>query len=221
MPLLIGATYLFKANIQNVYREVNGAAVRLNSFIQSRLTGMKIIQIFNQEETQYKKFQLPTESHKKVNNKSNLYYSIYFPSLEIMRSIGISLLIWYGAKGILQEIITLGKLIAFIMYIKMFFRPASHLAEHFNTLQVGLVSSSKIIEVLDNNKTVSNNGTCQPKHMLGKVRFENVGFGYTEQGLVLKNIFFDIPAKQSLAIVGATEAEKSTIINLLERFYEP
>jgi ATP-binding cassette subfamily B protein len=221
VPLLLVGTYLFKKKISRAYREVNDMAVKLTSFIQSRLTGISIIQIFNREATELANFKALNEAYRKANDKSNKYYSMYYPSLEIMRAIGISLLIWHGAKGVISEVTTLGGLTAFLMYIKMFFRPAAHLAEHFNTLQMGLVSSSRIMELLDNKEVVNNTGTYQPQHIQGHISFKSVWFAYKEQDYILKDLTFELAANKSLAIVGATGAGKTTIINLLERFYEP
>ena len=200
VPLLLAVTYIFKEKTKRAYREVNDVVVKA---------------------AELDKFKTLNEDYRKANDKSNRYYSLYFPSLEIMRSIGISLLIWHGAKGVIQEITTLGSLTAFLMYIKMFFRPVSHLAEHFNTLQMGLVSSGRIMELLDNNEFVDNSGRYAPEQVQGSVAFEEVWFAYEGQDYTLKGISFDLSARKSLAIVGATGAGKSTIINLLERFYEP
>ncbi|MHB9147261.1 MAG: ABC transporter ATP-binding protein [Candidatus Amoebophilus sp.] len=221
VPLLIAGTYLFKKKIARAYKEVNDVAVKLNSFIQSRITGISIIQIFNREDAELINFKMLNEAYRNANDKSNKYYSLYYPSLEIMRAIGMSLLIWYGAKGVINQVTTLGSLTAFLMYIKMFFRPVSHLAEHFNTLQMGLVSSSRIMELLDNQEIVKNTGTYQPQHIQGNISFKGVWFAYKGQDYILKDLTFEVAAYKSLAIVGATGAGKSTTINLLERFYEP
>lgn len=221
VPLLFASSYIFKEKIKRAYREVNDVLVKLNSFVQSRLTGMSIIQIFNRETTEFDKFKVLNEAYRKANDKSNKYYSLYFPSLEVMRSIAISLLIWHGAKGVLEGVTTLGSLTAFIMYIKMFFRPVSHLAEHFNTLQMGLISIGRIMELLDTDELEKNDGTYQPSRVEGSVSFEGVWFAYQDENYVLKDITFGLSANKSLAIVGATGSGKTTIINLLERFYEP
>ena len=220
LPLLFISTYLFKEKLKDAYKEVRDAVAKLNSFVQSRATGMSIVQIFNREEQEFAKFSALNETHRKAHNKSILYYSLYFPSLEIMRTIGISLLIWYGAQGVIQGQVTLGKLTAFLMYLKMSFRPLYHLAERFNTLQMGIVSTDRITKLLENNEQVENKGTYQPERLKGEVAFENIFFAYEEEDYVLKGISFHIQAKQSLAIVGATGAGKSTVINLLKRFYE-
>ncbi len=221
VPLMLLATYLFKEKIKYVYRAIADAAMRLNTFVQSRLTGMRIIQIFNQEAAELKKFQDLTHVYRQAHDQSNKYYSLYFPTLELIRSVGIGALIYYGARDVVGGKITLGSLTAFLMYIKMLFKPISHLAEHFNTLQMGLVSADRIMELLDTQAVVPNHATYQPQQVQGHVSFEGVWFAYERTDYILKNISFELPAKRSLAIVGATGAGKSTIINLLERFYEP
>ncbi|MEM7055579.1 MAG: ABC transporter ATP-binding protein [Bacteroidota bacterium] len=220
LPLLFASTYLFKEKLKDAYKKVRDAVSKLNSFVQSRVTGMNIIHIFNREEQEFSNFSTLNETHRKAHNKSVLYYSCYFPSLEIMGAIGTSLLVWYGARGVVQGQVTLGKLTAFLMYLKMFFRPLYQLADRFNTLQMGIVSTDRIIKLLENNEQVENRGTYRPERLQGAVAFENICFAYEKGDYVLKDISFHIQAKQSLAIVGATGAGKSTIINLLERFYD-
>jgi ATP-binding cassette subfamily B protein len=221
LPLLFISTYFFKKYLKLAYKEVRDAVSKLNSFVQSHVTGMSIIQIYNREKTEEAKFVSLNEAHRKANNQSVLYYSLYTPSLEIMRAIGISLLVWYGARGVIQGYITLGKLTAFLMYLKMFFRPLYHLAERFNILQMGIVSAERIIKLLENKEKIDNKGLFQPKRLQGSVAFHHVWFAYENKDYILKNINFHIQAQQSLAIVGATGAGKSTIINLLERFHDP
>jgi ATP-binding cassette subfamily B multidrug efflux pump len=221
LPLLVMATYLFKEKIKVVYKQVRDAVSKLNAFVQTHVTSMSIIQIYNREKLELAKFMELNEAHKQANNKSVLYYSLYMPSLEIMRAIGISLLVWYGARGVTQGYVSLGTLTAFLMYLKMFFRPLYHLAERFNTLQMGMVSAERIIKLLENQEKVVNKGIYRPKRLQGEVVFQDVWFGYEEGNYVLKHVNFHIPAQQSLAIVGATGAGKSTIINLLARFHDP
>jgi ATP-binding cassette subfamily B multidrug efflux pump len=221
LPLLFIIIYLFKEQLKVAYKEVRDAVSKLNSFVQSRVTGMSVIQIYNREEAEFNKFMDLNEFHRQANDKSVFYYSLYIPSLEIIQAIGISLLVWYGARGVIQGHITLGQLTAFLMYLRMFFRPLYHLAERFNTLQMGLVGAERIINLLETQEKVENKGTYRPERLQGKVVFNDVWFAYENEAYVLKNINFYLPAQQSLAIVGATGAGKSTIINLLERFHDP
>lgn len=221
LPLLFLSTHLFKEKLKDAIQEVRDVVTKLNAFVQSRVTGMSIIQTFSREAQESENFKALNEMHRKASNKSALYYAFYFPALEIIRAIGISLLIWYGTRGVIQEHVTLGKLTAFLMYLKMFFRPLYHLAERFNTLQMGIVSTDKIVKLLENKEQVENKGTYRPERLGGEVAFDHVWFAYAGKDYVLKDVTFHIQAQQSLAIVGATGAGKSTIINLLERFYDP
>lgn len=222
-PLMLLATYVFKEKVKVSFDRVRTAVSNLNSFVQEHVTGMNIVQIFNSEKTELKKFNAINEEHKKANIRSVLYYSIYFPVAEIISAAGIGLLIWYGAKAALHEEVTgvsLGMLIAFIMYIQLFFRPIRQIADRFNTLQLGIVSTSRIITLLDNNSFVADNGTYAPDEFDGEVKFERVWFAYNDENYVLKDISFDVKPGQTVAIVGATGAGKSSIINLLSRLYE-
>lgn len=223
LPILLLSTYIFKEKIKVAFNEVRNAVSNLNSFVQEHITGMSIVQIFGSEHREYEKFKEINLEHKKSNLKSVLYYSVYFPVAEIISAAGIGLLVWYGAKGVLHEAvtgITMGKLIAFIMYIQMFFRPIRMIADRFNTLQLGIVSSSRILKLLDNDEHIPNNGSHAPDHMEGAVEFDKVWFAYNENEYVLKNISFNVKPGETLALVGATGAGKSSIINLLNRFYD-
>ena len=222
LPILLFATYVFKEKVKIAFNSVRNAVANLNSFVQEHVTGMSIVQIFNSEKTEYEKFKKINEEHKKANIKSILYYSIYFPVADIVSAAGIALLIWYGASSALNPSetgITLGMLMAFIMYIQMFFRPIRQLADRFNTLQMGVVSTSRIINLLDNNDFIGDEGDYIPDKFQGKVSFENVWFAYNDDEYVLKDISFSVNPGETVALVGATGAGKSSIINLLTRLY--
>ena len=220
LPLLIISTYVFKEKIKSAFNEVRNAVANLNSFVQEHITGMSIVQIFNSEEREFNKFKKINDEHKKANLRSVLYYSVYYPVAEVIQAIGIGLLVWYGAKGVIGEFTTIGVLIAFIMYIQMFFRPIRMIADRFNTLQLGIVSTSRIIKLLDSKDHIADNGNIIPDHFKGEVEFKNVWFAYEEENYVLKNISFSARHGESIALVGATGAGKSSVINLLSRFYE-
>lgn len=223
LPLLLISTYIFKEKIKVAFNDVRNAVANLNTFVQEHITGMNVVQIFASEKREYEKFKAINEEHKQANLRSVLYYSIYFPVAEIIAAAGIGLLVWYGAKGAInveETGITLGKLIAFIMYIQMFFRPIRMIADRYNTLQMGIVSSSRIINLLDNDEHIQNIGTKQPDHIKGEVKFDHVWFAYNGEEYVLKDVTFEVKAGQTIALVGATGAGKSSIINLLNRFYE-
>ncbi len=223
LPLLLISTYVFKEKIKVAFNEVRNAVANLNTFVQEHLTGMNIVQIFGSEKREFEKFKEINEEHKQSNLRSVLYYSIYYPVAEIIAAAGIGLLVWYGAKGIIhyeETGITIGKLIAFIMYIQMFFRPIRMIADRYNTLQMGIVSSSRIMNLLDEKEHVQEHGKYIPAHIQGDVKFDHVWFAYNEPDYVLKDINLHIRPGETVALVGATGAGKSSIINLLNRFYE-
>ncbi len=224
IPLLLISTYIFKEKIKVAFNDVRNAVSNLNTFVQEHITGMNIVQIFGSEKREFEKFREINEEHKQANMRSVLYYSVYFPVAEIIAAAGIGLLVWYGAKGIIhfeQTGITIGKLIAFIMYIQMFFRPIRMIADRYNTLQMGIVSTSRILNLLDDEEFVQKNGTHKPAdHIQGEVEFDQVWFAYNNEDYVLKDISLQIRQGETIALVGATGAGKSSIINLLNRFYE-
>jgi ATP-binding cassette subfamily B protein len=223
IPLLLISTYIFKEKIKVAFNDVRNAVANLNTFVQEHITGMNIVQIFGSEDTEYEKFKAINDEHKQANMRSVLYYSVYYPVAEIIAAAGIGLLVWYGAKGVVnfaETGITIGKLIAFIMYIQMFFRPIRMIADRYNTLQMGIVSSSRILNLLEADEHVQRNGTSKADHIQGRVTFDHVWFAYNEGEYVLKDINLDIKPGETIALVGATGAGKSSIINLLNRFYE-
>lgn len=220
LPLLIIATYVFKEKIKVSFNQVRTAVSNLNSFVQEHVTGMNIVQIFNSEKREFGKFREINQEHKKANLRSVMYYSIYFPVAEVIQAAGIGLIVWYGSGRVIQEELTLGILIAFIMYLQMFFRPIRMIADRFNTLQMGIVSSNRILNLLDSKEHIPNEGTYKPETLQGEVTFEKVWFAYNDEDYVLKDISFEVKKGEVMALVGATGAGKSSIINLLNRFYE-
>ncbi|WP_436517998.1 ABC transporter ATP-binding protein [Ekhidna sp. To15] len=220
LPLLILATYIFKEKIKVAFKEVRAAVSNLNSFVQEHITGMNIVQIFNSEKREFEKFKEINKEHRKANINSVLYYAIYFPVSEVIQAAGIGLIVWYGGGQLVQGNVEFGMLIAFILYLQMFFRPIRMIADRFNTLQMGIVSSNRILDLLDNNDHIQDNGSFEPERVNGDVKFENVSFAYVEKDYVLKDISFEVNQGDTIALVGATGAGKSSVINLLSRFYE-
>ena len=221
LPLLIFSTYVFKEKIKVTFNEVRNAVSNLNSFVQEHVTGMNIVQIFNAEKREMDKFKEINREHEKAHIRSVLYYSIYFPVAEIIQAIAIGMAVWYGAREILVDAsVGPGVIIAFIMYIQMFFRPIRMIADRFNTLQMGIVSSNRIFDLLDNDEHMADEGEYAPEEIKGKVEFKNVWFAYNEEEYVLKDISFKVKEGETIALVGATGAGKSSVINLLSRFYE-
>ena len=183
--------------------------------------GMTLVQIFGREQHELDRFKALNKKHRDASIQSVWYYSFYFPLLSIINALGLSLLIGWGARDIMQGTVTLGQLVAFMMYANLLYRPLHLIADRFNTLQMGIVSMARIAQLLSNGKQVSDRGTHAPEHIRGDIAFQRVWFAYKDEHYVLKDLSFQIQAQQSLAIVGATGAGKSTIINLIERIYEP
>ena len=220
IPPLLFSTYVFKEKVKGSFQDVRTAVAKLNSFVQEHLTGMNVVQIFNNEEREFRKFEAINKEHTDANIRSVLYYSIYFPVAEVLGAVGVGLLVWYAAQGQIEGSISKGALIAFIMYNALFFRPIRQIADRFNTLQLGLVSTERLLKLLDNQDLVAPSGTFAPAELRGDVEFKNVKFAYNEPDWVLKDISFRVQPGQTIAFVGATGAGKTSIINLLSRFYD-
>jgi ATP-binding cassette subfamily B protein len=220
LPLMLISTYVFKEKIKITFNDVRNAVSNLNSFLQEHITGMNIIQIFNREDREFQKFQDINKEHARAHIRSVLYYSIYFPVAEIIQAIGIGLVVWYGAVGVLGMELQIGVLISFIMYLQLFFRPIRMIADRFNTLQMGVVSSSRIFKLLDSKEHIDNEGDFAPERVKGHIEFNQVSFAYVDEDYVLKDISFEVKPGETIALVGATGAGKSSIINLISRFYE-
>ena len=223
IPFMLLATYIFKEKIKVAFNEVRNAVANLNTFVQEHISGMNIVQLFAAEDREYSKFKAINKEHLDSNLKSVLYYSVYYPVAEIISAMGIGMLVWYGARGAMDpEVtgITIGTLTAFIMYIQMFFRPIRMIADRYNTLQMGIVSSSRIINLLDSDEYVMKEGTNRPRSITGEVKFNDVWFAYNEPEYVLKGIDLAIRPGETVALVGSTGAGKSTVVNLLNRFYD-
>lgn len=220
LPILIYATKLFQVAIKATFQDVRNQVANLNGFVQERVTGMKIVQLFNRERIEHKNFKEINNKHKKAHIKTVWYYSIFFPIAEILSSIAIGLIVWYGGMQILEKITTVGAVIAFIKMSQMLFRPLRQIADKFNQLQMGIVAGERVFKVLDTESFISKTGTVKAKDIQGDIAFNNVRFSYIEGEEVLKGISFKVEKGQTVAIVGATGAGKSTIINLINRFYE-
>src|SRR5690606_29278532 len=220
MPLMIWATYIFKEAMKSAFIDVRTWVSNLNTFLQEHISGMAIIQYFSREEQETKKFDEINAKHRDANIRANWYFSIFFPVLEIIMAISTGLLVWYGSKQILGNTISPGVVVAFLMYINMIFRPIRELIDRFNTLQMGMVSAERIFDVLDTNEFTPNKGTLQPEKIAGAIAFDGVWFAYNEEKWVLKDVNFKVNPGETLALVGATGAGKSSTINILSRFYE-
>ena len=219
LPLIVYATYVFKTKVKKAYQVVRTQIARMNAFLQERITGMRIVQIFNAEKQEMEKFKKINREYTQANLNSILYYAIFFPVVEIISAASLGLMVWWGARGVLSGDVTLGALIAFPIYLNMLFRPMRMLADKFNTLQMGLVAADRIFNVLDNTSVIPESGDIIKEKINGEVKFEDVYFSYDGETDVIKGLSFDIKAGASMAIVGSTGSGKTTIINILNRFY--
>ena len=219
VPFMLVSTYVFKEKVKKSFNEVRNAVSNLNTFVQEHITGMSIVQIFNSEKIEFEKFHQINTKHRDENIKSIMYYSIYYPVAEVIAALGIGLVVWFGAKQMLNDQVTYGTVTAFIMFVNIFFRPIRMIADRMNTLQMGIVSTDRILKLLDSDDYTANDGH-RKANLKGDVSFSDVWFAYNDENYVLKNISFNVNRGETVAFVGATGAGKSSIINLLSRFYD-
>jgi ATP-binding cassette, subfamily B, multidrug efflux pump len=220
MPFMILASYIFKEKVKISYQKVRTQIANMNAFLQERITGMKTVQIFNAEENQKNVFKKINHSYTSANLDSVFYYAVFFPVVELVSAVSLALMIWLGAKGFLQDHVSLGALVAFPLYLNLLFRPIRFMADKFNTMQMGLVAAERVFKILDSKDFIPDEGTISPKKLDGKIAFSNVYFSYDDKNDVLKDINFTLSPGQTLALVGSTGSGKSTIINILSRFYD-
>lgn len=222
MPILVYATRIFQMKMKGAFEEVRAQVANLNTFVQERVTGMRIVQLFNREDIEYEKFKEINKKHNDAWQKNILYNSIFFPIADTISSLTMGFVIWYGGINILNgdNMTTFGDLFAYTMFISMLFNPLRQIADKFNEMQMGIVASDRVFELLDMEGLPQQSGTVQAGHFRGELGFENVRFSYIENEEVIKGISLKVNAGETIAIVGATGAGKSTIINLLNRFYE-
>ena len=221
LPIVLIATKIFQRYMKKAFEEVRNEVSNLNSFVQERVTGMKILQLFTREKTEYKNFKIINERHKKGWLKTVWYNSIFFPIAEVLSSLTLGLVVWYGGlNAVFDQTVTLGDLTAFVMMIPMIFRPLYQIANKFNTLQMGMVAADRVFKVLDTTSNIEDSGKQVVSNFKGDITFNNVHFSYVKNEEVLKGLSFNVKAGTTVAIVGATGAGKSTIINLLNRFYD-
>ncbi len=221
LPVLIYGTFLFRKKVRESYRDVRFHLARLNSYMQEHVTGMSVVQIFRKEKNELKRFSDINADHRDANIKSIFYYAIFFPSVELLSSIAIALIVWYGGGEVIQKNIGIGDLFAFIQFTEMFFRPIRDLSEKYNIMQTAMASSERIFKLLDNQTFIKNpENPVKLKDVQGGISFKDVWFAYDDDNYVLKNINFTINPGEVAAIVGHTGAGKSTLINILTRFYD-
>lgn len=221
LPIVLIATKIFQKHMKKAFEEVRNEVSNLNSFVQERLTGMKIVQLFVRETIEYQRFKEINERHKKGWIKTVWYNSVFFPIAELLSSITLGTVIWLGGLNVIfEQTATVGDLAAFIMMVPMIFRPLHQIANKFNTLQMGMVAADRVFKILDTKSNVEDHGTKTLTIFKGEIEFKNVHFSYVEHEPVLKNVSFSVAPGQTVALVGSTGAGKTTIINLLNRFYD-
>lgn len=219
LPILVLATYVFKEKVKVAFNKVRNELSEMNSFVQERISGIKIVQMFYAEKQEFDKFKKINKRYTDANLNTVFYYSIFFPFVELIYAFSLALMVWIGTKNVFSGYVTYGELVAFPIYLNMLYRPIRLLADRINTLQMGLVASERVFRVLDTDAKIEDSGTAQPD-VEGKIEFDQVSFAYVEDDEVLKDINFTIEPGETLAIVGATGSGKSTIINLLTRLYQ-
>lgn len=222
LPFILFATRQFQKSMKVAFKEVRAEVSNLNSFVQERLTGMKIVQLFNREKIEYENFVKINEKHKKAWLKTVWYNSIFFPIAELSTSITVGLIVWYGGLNVVLEdsSVTLGTIFLFIQLSQMLFRPLRQIADKFNTLQMGMVAANRVFKIIDTKSQISNNGNLNGNLITGDIEFKNVIFSYVENEKVLKDVSFKVKSGEKVAIVGSTGSGKTTIVNLLSRFYD-
>ncbi|WP_374548968.1 ABC transporter ATP-binding protein [Flavobacterium sp.] len=222
MPILVYVTRIFQKKMQVAFEEVRTQVANMNTFVQERVTGMKIVQLFNREEIEYQKFKEINQKHNDAWIKTILYNSIFFPIADIISSFTLGAVVIYGGFQIIDgdKFTTFGDLFSYTMFIGMLFNPLRQIADKFNEMQMGMIAANRVFDILDSESDVQNGGNTEAKHFKGDIVFDRVHFGYIDNEPVIKGIDFKVKAGETIAIVGATGAGKSTIINLLNRFYE-
>jgi len=220
IPLLFLATYIFKNAIKKSFQDVREQVSRLNTFVQEHITGMSVVQLFNREDVEMETFSKINKKHRNAHIETVWAYSVFFPVVEILSALSIALIVWYGFKEVALGYATAGEIFSFTLFVYMLYRPIRQLADRFNTLQMGMVSSERVFKVLDTESIILDTGIKGTSKLKGDIEFKNVSFAYNDEDWVLKNISFNINKGETLALVGATGAGKSSIINLLGRYYE-
>lgn len=224
IPFLLIAAYIFKEKVRVSFQDVRQQVTRLNAFVQEHITGMQIVQIFNREKTEEKRFEKINALHRDANIRGVMYYSVFFPVVEILTAIAIGLIVWYGVNTVIRSIsdgspAEFGTIVTFIMYVNMFFRPVRQIADRFNAMQMGIVAGERVFKLIDAEEDLEESGTLKPD-IQGNISFDKVWFAYQNEEWVLKDLSFSVKEGKTLALVGETGAGKSSIVNLISRFYE-
>lgn len=224
VPFLLIAAYIFKEKVRVSFQEVRREVQSLNAFVQEHITGMQIVQLFNREKVEEKRFRKINERHRDANIRSVLYYAVFFPVVEILTAISIGLIVWYGVNTVIRSTAggaeaEFGTIVQFIMYVNMFFRPVRQIADRFNAMQMGIVAGERVFNLIDAEENLEESGKIT-QDIKGDISFNQVWFAYQEEEWVLKDLNLHVDSGKTLALVGATGAGKSSIVNLISRFYE-
>jgi len=226
LPLIALVAQWFRRNVRESYRIVRGWIAKINAFLQENITGMSTVQLFRREALNFARFDDIDRKHRDANIESIFYYAVFYPAIEAISALASALIIWYGGASVMSGTLTLGALAAFLQYSQRFFRPISDMSEKFNVLQGAMASSERIFALLDTPVEVRSPESVRlkpdtaPATLAGAIAFENVSFAYVPGEPVLKNVSFRVEPGQRVALVGATGSGKTTIVNLLLRFYD-
>lgn len=227
LPFLFIATYIFKEKVRQSFTDVRTQVAKLNAFVQEHITGMQVVQIFNREQVEYQKFKEINKRHQDANIKSVLYYSVYFPVVDIITAAAVGLIVWFGMNSIIAKgidgsaaVASFGTVVSFILYINMFFRPVRQLADRFNSMQMGIVAADRVFKLIDAKQDLEAGGETSVTQLQGNIAFKNVDFAYNPGEPVLRNLSFRLDSGKTLAIVGPTGAGKSSVINLISGLYD-
>ncbi len=220
IPILMWATNIFKNVIRSSFQMVRDKVSDLNAFVQEHIQGMNIVQVFGQEKQEFEKFKEINQGHRAAHIRSVWAYSVFFPVVEMLAAASLAILVWWGTRGVLNDVVTLGDLITYILFIGMLYRPIRMLADRFNVLQMGMVGCERVFRVMDTEANIPNTGSFSPDKIKGDLSFQNLRFAYNEPEWVLQGINFEVKAGEMIAIVGSTGSGKSSLINVLSRSYE-
>ncbi len=222
LPVIVYVTFVFKRKVRVVYEEVRTQMARLNAFLQEHITGISTIQLFSREDVEFKKHSEINSAHRNANIRSVYYYSVFYPTIEILSSVAMGMIIWFSTDRMLEGTLTVGVIVSFVQYVNQFFRPLQDLSEKYNLIQTAVTSAERIFNLLDEDSYIPEPKKPQAlTNLKGAIHFNNVWFAYQDKNWILKDISFDVTPGQTIAIVGSTGSGKTSIINLLSKFYEP
>ena len=220
VPVLLFAANRFRKGIRDTFQDVRNQVAKLNAFLQERITGMQIVQLFNREKEEKRRFDQINQAHRDANIRSVYYYSIFFPIVEVLVAVSFALIVWYGSGSLVRGSIEFGELTAFIMFINLFFRPIRAIADRFNNIQMGIVAADRIFKLIDDVENIEQTTEVAAPKFSGDVKFNHVWFAYQNEEWVLRDVSFHLPQGKTMAIVGATGSGKTTIASLVNQLYQ-